>query len=223
MSIRRTLTILTATSVVVSTASAQGADLAGCYRLVWANPRVTAVLPDSVRLDTLASPVWHKGAGILQIRPTNFLAGSSVQWGYIGQAWWWQTGPGSAMISYSRAAAHWLISLHRTADSLVGIARFFMGDSGTPPMAVTAIRVLCIPNLPSTDSAYDADFKCPESYSSAKKARSAATAFTQWVTAHHPTWTSVDSVTFRLQLLVNHNCWDTLEHIRTHPDSGGGA
>ncbi|MBD8871198.1 hypothetical protein [Rhodanobacter sp. DHB23] len=67
-----------------------------------------------------------------------------------------------------------------------------------------------------TDAQFDAQFLCPESLASDQARDTATRRFVYWVRQNHGDWTILQMVKFRLRLLEEHGCKQTLQNIRTH-------
>jgi len=216
--------ILLLTALLGRRAVAQANSFVGCYALVWSDTLMRGVLPDSIRLDTQINPEFPDQR-LFQVHPAPFTAGSSPQWGRVGEAWWSVEKHDSILISFGRAdaAMGFLLGLGHSGDSLHGVGMFHGPRGATPRTPVTARHIACPTNAPPADSTADATFRCPESFRSADDARAALTQFMDWARSEHPAWTVRDLMVFRYTLLVDHNCWGTLEHMRAQSDSGGGA
>jgi hypothetical protein len=206
---------------VASSVASQTPALVGCYTFTWSDSVMRGRLPDSIRLDTATDPLWPSPPTLLQVRPATYMSASSPEWDPIGEAWWAPRGD-SLMLAYTRAHIGWYFALHLVKDSLVGVGRLRASDHQSSPTRVSAVRIACHSGLSPTDSTFEVTFRCPDVYSTENDARNAVQAFLRWASTQHPTWTVDQALRFRYALLLNHNCWSTLERMRSHADSGHG-
>jgi hypothetical protein len=64
-----------------------------------------------------------------------------------------------------------------------------------------------------TDAEYAKYFKCPESFKTDEERTEAIREFLNWAMTNHPNWTLNTLARFRMKLLVEKNCYITLQNI----------
>jgi len=69
------------------------------------------------------------------------------------------------------------------------------------------------PPPPLTDSAFDAAFRCPESFTDDAERRAALVDYFHWTQARHPDWSIAAAVEFKKTLLVRHQCTASLRDL----------
>lgn len=68
---------------------------------------------------------------------------------------------------------------------------------------------------PLSDTGYTQSFQCPESLATPEERIDAVSAFVTWAQRAHPDWTLAEFTSYRMQLLVEHQCEATLATIRS--------
>jgi hypothetical protein len=81
-------------------------------------------------------------------------------------------------------------------------------------LAFSASASAATPHL--SDAQFNAQFRCPESLPSSQARDQEVHRFINWVQQNHGDWTILQLSTFRMQLLENHDCKQTLDNIRAH-------
>jgi hypothetical protein len=64
-----------------------------------------------------------------------------------------------------------------------------------------------------TEAEFNSQFRCPETYSNDEERKQALDDMLKWYASHHKTTTIASITSFRMQLLEEHNCSETLKNI----------
>src|ERR1700678_3260770 len=110
------------------------------------------------------------------------------------------------------AMAGWLV--------VVGTAEMARGQSPLPQSGASNgdnARARTMAFLATvSDDQFAVAFRCPENISDEKERVLALVNYFNWAYARHPDWEIKKIVSYRIELLVSHNCTNTLGNIRNH-------